>query len=89
MLRITKLEENGAGVMLKVEGQVVSDWVSELEHECRRWGTLPVHVCLDFRDVTWIDRHGLRRLRALCGAAVEIVNCPPLIQELLDQTATD
>ncbi len=84
MLRITKVAENGTGVTLKVEGQVVSDWVSELEDECRRWQAQHRRVCLDFGDVTWIDRHGLRRLRELCRDAVDIVNCRALIQELLD-----
>ncbi len=89
MLRITKVAESGVGVTLKVEGQVAADWVAELEAECRRWQAQRRQVRLDFENVTWIDRDGLRRLRVLCREAVDVVNCPALMRELLDGATVD
>ena len=37
MLRITKIEEDGSSVTLKVEGRIMSEGVDVLELECLKW----------------------------------------------------
>lgn len=89
MLRITKFDEDHTGVILKLEGRIASDWVDEVERECRRALAQRQRVRLDLRDVTFVDRRGARALRALRGERLHIVNCPALIRDLLETGDTD
>ena len=80
MLRITALGEDSQKLVLKVEGQIVSDWVPLLDKECRR--LLEANeLVLDFSCITYIDSHGIEMLRKL---PVEIVNCSRLIEDMLE-----
>ena len=85
MLRITRIEASDVHVTLKLEGQLVSDWVTELERECQR--TLAQHqrVRLDLQDVTSVDRRAARMVAALPADSVVLVNCPPIVRELLER----
>jgi anti-anti-sigma regulatory factor len=87
MLRITVSAESETAVTLKLEGQIASAWVPEFAKECRRCLARPRQLSLDFRDVTYIDAHGRRILGELRRDHVDIVNCPTLIRELLDESA--
>lgn len=84
MLRITKVAGNGSAVMLKLEGQLVADWVVELEAACRGALAYAERVELDLWDVTSVDRGGLRLLRGLASERLTIARCPALLRELLD-----
>ena len=68
---------------LLVEGRVVAEWVPVLEREC--WLALQEngHVRLDLSAVTFVDDRGLAALRRLGATALEIINCPEFIGELL------
>ena len=85
MLRITKLAEGDAKITLKLEGQIASAWVDELDAECRKILARHTGLCLDVRDVTHIDVRGRQLLDRLRTQHVEIANCPPLIREMLDE----
>lgn len=83
MLRITEIANGPALVTLKLEGRVVSDWVAVLEQECRRCLEEEHTVVLDFSGVIFIDRPGVEMLARIATRNLQMVNCPPLIEELL------
>ena len=83
MLRITTLFNVGHNVHLKVEGQVVGDWVPILDATCGTWLAQNKHVLLDFSDVTFIDGSGVTVIRRLLGDRVRIVGASGFVQALL------
>jgi anti-anti-sigma regulatory factor len=83
MLRITKMAESPAHVTLKLEGRIVSDWVSVVERECLTALEEKRQVILDVSEVTFIDRHGLEMLRQIASPHLQISDASALIGELL------
>ena len=83
MLRISRSAASPSLAMLRVEGRVVAEWVPVLEREC--WLALREngHVQLDLSAVTFVDGRGLAALRRLRATALEIINCPEFVGELL------
>lgn len=68
---------------LVLEGQVMSEWVALLEHECvRALGEKP-NVVLDFSAVRFIDGRGVAMLKRIATKHLQIVNASPLVEELL------
>ena len=84
VLRITKIRETLSSATLRVEGRVASEWVSVLEAESLRWLGEKRTVVLDFSDVSFIDGRGVETLRRIHSKHLRIVNCPPLLAELLN-----
>jgi anti-anti-sigma regulatory factor len=84
LLRITQIGESPSLTTLKVEGRVVSDWVSVLEEESLRWLQEKQAIVLDFSNVSLVDRRGVEVLRRLRSSNVRIINCSPLIEDLLN-----
>ncbi len=85
MLRLTRTSLGTAEVVLKAEGQIVGDWVALLESECRELLATERSVALDLGDVSYLDRQGVRVLRELTRGSLTLVNCPPLVEELLTE----
>ncbi len=83
MLRITRVEESPGVATLKVEGRIAADWAGVLQEEVRRALGEKGAVVLDFAEVRFVDRQGVEMLRQMREAKIRIVNCPPLIEELL------
>ena len=83
MLRISKAAASPSLATLRVEGRVVAEWVPVLERECRLALQENGHVRLDLSAVTFVDGRGVAALRRLGADAVEIINCPDFIGELL------
>ena len=83
MLRISRSAASPSLATLLVEGRVVAEWVPVLEREC--WLALQESgdVRLDLSAVTFVDGRGLAALRRLGANALEIINCPEFIGELL------
>ncbi len=71
---------------LKLEGQVVSQWVGELETHCERLLAERKRVVLDLKEVTLVDRRAASALRNLAARHVRIVNCRGLIEEVLNES---
>ena len=88
MLRVTKIAPNPAFPTLKVEGQIVSQWAAFLAGECAEVLALATRINLDLADVSYIDSNGAEMLRRLPSDRVTLVNCTPLIEELLTREAT-
>ncbi len=85
MLRITRTGEGPSDVTLKLEGRVVSDWVPLLREECLRILKKQKRVRLDFSGVTFIDDRGVEMLKGIVSERVRLMNCSPLIEELLQE----
>lgn len=83
MLRISRVAESPSLATLRVEGRVVAEWVPVLERECRLALQENGHVRLDLSAVTFADDRGVAALRRLGSNALEIINCPEFIGELL------
>ncbi len=95
MLRITKESDSAELTSLRVEGQVVSHWIAELEHEIKRSLGGERRVILDFSQVNFVSLDGAKMLKNLDDESVAIINCSGMIQILLggadraDQTRQD
>lgn len=83
MLRITQVSEDSGQVCLKLEGRVIGDWVSELEHTCESCLSESRHITLDMSDVTYIDRRGVETLKRILGENVRMTGATLLVQALL------
>jgi anti-anti-sigma regulatory factor len=83
MLRLTRTTQLPHEVVLKAEGQIVAEWVELLEEECLQLVGPERRVLLDLADVSYLDRRAVRLIRELVTGAVAIINCPPLVEELL------
>jgi anti-anti-sigma regulatory factor len=88
MLRLTRTAVHTNQVLLKAEGRLVGEWVELLEEECAALCGSERQVLLDLGDVQYLDQRAIRLLRHLRGSSLSIINCPPLIQELLREDAS-
>jgi anti-anti-sigma regulatory factor len=83
MLRLTRTAHSPDSVVIKAEGQIVAEWVSVLEDECRDLARRDRQVVLDLANVSYLDARAVKLIRALAAGPVSIVNCSPLVEELL------
>lgn len=83
MLRISTNKSGGNVVTLRLEGQIVGVWISELHEACERMLAAGHQVILDLKDVSLIDRRGLTLLASLSRQAVTLVRCSPFQEEQL------
>jgi anti-anti-sigma regulatory factor len=88
MVRLTRTTRLPHEVVLVVEGQIVAEWVGLLEEECRKLLGTDQRVLLDLAGVSYIDRRGARLLRDLAAQSVMLINCPPLVDELVREDAS-
>jgi anti-anti-sigma regulatory factor len=87
MLRLTCIRARSHEVTLQAEGQIVAEWVALLEEECRELLEQDHHVSLDLGKVSYLDQRAVKMLHDLAGKPVSIVNCSPLVAELLREDA--
>ena len=83
MLRLTRTAETPAEVVLKAEGQIVADWVGVLEEEVLQLAARDTQIVLDLGEVSYLDSRAVRLIRTLATGPVSLVNCSPLVEELL------
>lgn len=88
MLRLTRTNRLPHQVVLMLEGQIVAEWVELLEGECARLLQTEPTVLLDLANVSYVDRRGARLLRDLAAGPVTLINCPPLVEDLVREDAT-
>ena len=84
MLRITEISESADSATLKIEGRIVSEWVTVLEQECLKWLRAKPAVLLDFSEVTFIEHNGVAMLKRIASLSLRLINCSALIAELLN-----
>jgi len=85
LLRITRVENGPTGLMLKVEGKIMSEWVRVLHDECQKGSARSTNVVLDLSGVSYADREGVEMLRAVLGPHVRIAAAPLFLTALLHQ----
>jgi anti-anti-sigma regulatory factor len=88
MLRLTRTSKPPHEVILLLEGQIVAQWVRLLEDECRELLRADQQILLDLSGVTYLDRRAARLLRELSDRSVRLINCPPLVDELVREDAS-
>ena len=88
MLRLTRTTRLPHGVILVLEGQIVAEWVGLLEEECLALLQTDQKVLLDLSMVSYVDRRAARLLRDLAGGSVTLINCPPLVADLIREDAS-
>lgn len=83
MLRITKTQESGTTVVLKLEGKVTEQWAALLDAECRSFLRNHKTLSLDCAGVNFLDARGVEVLKQLRLNAVSIIGAPGIVTELL------
>jgi len=83
MLKITKVEENGTTVVLKLEGKVTEQWAALLDGECRAFLRNRKTLLLDCAGVDFLDTRGVDVLKSLPLNKVTLVGAPAFLTELL------
>ncbi len=87
MLRLTRIRARSQEVTVEAEGQIVAEWVALLEEECRELLEADNRVSLDLGKVSYLDQRAVKMLHDLAGTPVSIINCSPLVAELLREDA--
>jgi anti-anti-sigma regulatory factor len=83
MLKITKIQESGRDVLLKLEGKITEQWAALLDGECRTYLRKQKTVFLDCSQVDYIDGRGVEVLNAFPPSSVTLMSAPALMTELL------
>ena len=87
MLRLTRTTRLPHEVIVLLEGQIVAEWVELLEAECLTLLQTDQQVLLDLSRVSYLDRRAARLLRDLAARSVQLINCPPLVADLVTEDA--
>ena len=87
MLRLTRTTRLPHEVVLVLEGQIVAQWVGLLEEQCLESLGTGRTVLLDLAGVSYLDRRAVRLLRDLASRSVTLINCPPLVDDLVREDA--
>jgi anti-anti-sigma regulatory factor len=82
MLKIQRASTNG--VLLTLVGRIEIEDVAELQRllDLEQAGD---HIALDLRDVTLIDRDGVKFLARCAADDIRLTNCPAYIREWIDR----
>lgn len=83
MLKITKIQESGRDVLLKLEGKITEQWAALLDGECRAYLRREKIVFLDCSHIDYIDGRGIEVLNAFPHSHVTLVSTPAFVTELL------
>lgn len=83
MLRITKIQESGGDVLVKLEGKITAQWAALLDGECRSYLRQNKAVYLDCSNVDFIDERGIDVLNNLPHKQVNLLGAPGFLTELL------
>lgn len=83
MLKITKIQESGSDVLIKLEGKIAEQWAALLDGECRTYLRQKKAVHLDCMNVNFIDGRGIEVLKSLPENQVSLISAPEFITELL------
>ena len=85
MLRITEQMENDETVRLRLDGTISTDSISDLEAIlATRESSNGRAFILDMGGVTFMNEAAAKRLAALRGGSLQIINGSPFITALLD-----
>ena len=85
MLRITKTPKNASTVELKLEGEIVSEWIPLLRQQCEASLREGRKIALDFSEVRFLDCRAVDMLTALDRERIRIIRCPQLIEDMMNE----
>ncbi len=83
MVRISEGGLSGDRVVVKLEGDLIGPWVTEVATYCERRFQSGHKLTLDIGEVSFADRDGLRLLRNLLERQVNLTNCSSFLAEML------
>jgi len=83
MLKITKIQESGRDVLLKLEGKITAQWAALLDGECRSFLRQKKAIYLDCSNVNFIDGKGVEVLNNFPQKHVTLMSAPAFVTELL------
>ncbi len=83
MLKITKTQESGSDVLLKLEGKITAQWADLLDGECRSFLRQKKTVYLDCSHVDFIDQRGVEVVKNFPSTQVTLMSAPGFVTELL------
>ncbi len=84
MLKLSQIESvDHAGVVLRLEGQVLGPWVEELRKACAQALATGGSLTLELADVSFVDHKGLEQCRTLLRQHVVFARCSPFVAEQL------
>ncbi|MGQ0696514.1 MAG: STAS domain-containing protein [Nitrospiraceae bacterium] len=83
MLKITKIQESGNDVLLRLEGKITQQWAALLDGECRSFLRQKKAVYLDCSNVEFIDETGVKVLNDFPRNQVTLMSTPGFVRELL------
>jgi hypothetical protein len=83
MLKIAATGRGTDAGVLRLEGQVIGPWVTELERVCQPYLDRDAPLDLDLSTVTFVSREGLELLARLADRRVRLVNCTRFVAEQL------
>jgi anti-anti-sigma regulatory factor len=84
MLMIPRVGASQQWGTLKLEGKLLGPWVGELETACREALATGSPVCLDLRDLTFVDTEGARLLASVIRDGAQVTGCSGFIAGMLD-----
>lgn len=83
MLKITKIQESGSDVLLKLEGKITQQWAALLDGECRSFLRQKKAVYLDCSNVEFLDERGVEVINNFPRKLVTLVGAPGFVTDLL------
>ena len=83
MLRISPQPGKEQTVTIKLEGKLLEPFVETVREACEKWQSRAERVRLDLAAVSYVDAAGVRLLRELMRAGIQIAACSGFVAELL------
>ena len=83
MLKITSTEPVNQMVTLRLDGQLVGPWVSELKKSCKEAMASGSQLYLDFSGVSFVDSDGLAFLRSHLDRHIVLIRPSQFVKEQL------
>jgi hypothetical protein len=83
MLRISQNTNSNGCVSLRLEGELAGPWVTEVGRVCSGIVNSRQPLFIDLKEVSFVDREGIRLLASLLAQTVELKRCSPFLREQL------
>ena len=83
MVKISEFHTTEGNLVVKLEGQVVGQCVTEVETYCNQALGKKEPLTLDVGEVLYLDKSGVDLFKNLLDRQVKLVNCNAFLTELL------
>jgi ABC-type transporter Mla MlaB component len=85
MLRISESNSSEKAATLRLEGQMIGQWVGAVEKVCEQYLASDRKLTLDLAEVLFVDRSGIVLLQELMRRGVRLAFCSPFLTEQLKE----